>query len=318
MRGLRNSSIVLLLIFLIGCSTPVSSGKETKIGLLLAHNIDDQGWNTSGYQGLLNVHSKQKVDVFYKEEINTKAKALEAIKEFVKNDVNLVFGHGQSFVDIFMEIKDVYPDVHFITFNGEVSGNNITSLHFKGYAMGFFAGMLASDMSETNTLGVIAAFPTQPEVEGFVEGASFQNKSTKVKVEYVSSWDNISLALEVYERMVAEGIDVFYPAGDGYHVSIIEEVKKDGLFVIGYVSDHSDLGQSTVLTSTIQHVDTLYELVVEQFFQDQLESGNQYFDFAEGVISLGNFSSEVPLKLQQILNDAIDNYIETGKLPNEY
>jgi transcriptional activator of comK gene len=318
MNLFRISLTVVLILFMVGCSTVTETDRLTKVGLLLPHNIDDQGWNTKGYEGLLKIRSSLNVDVFYKEEINSKEKTLLAIEEFIDTGVNLIFGHGQMYAPFFMELKDEYPSVHFITFNADVEGENITSLHFEGYSMGFFAGMLASEISESKTLGVIAAFPWQPEVEGFLEGASFQNNDIEVKVEFVSSWVDIETATQFFNQMVKDGVDVFYPTGDGYHVAIIEEVKKHGLYVIGYVGDQSDLGQSTVLTSTIQHVDYLYEIVTDKFLKGELGTGNKYFDFAEGVISLGTFSSEVPQELQYKINEAINTYMETGKLPNEF
>ncbi|OIJ18480.1 BMP family ABC transporter substrate-binding protein [Anaerobacillus alkalidiazotrophicus] len=317
MSFFRISLIVTLLLISIGCSTSIETNMSTKVGLLLPSNIDDQGWNSKGYKGLLNIHSKMNVDVFYKEEINSMEKVNDAILEYEKLGVNLVFGHGKMYAMKFLELKDQYPHMHFIAFNGDVSGENITSLHFEGYAMGFFAGILASEMSETNVIGVIAAYPWQPEVEGFVEGSQYQNPDVDVIVNYVSSWGNIDKAIELYNEMKLEGVDVFYPAGDGYHIPVIEEVRKHGLYVIGYVGDQSDLGQSTVLTSTIQHVDQLYELVAEEFFNGKLSTGNRYFDFAEGVISLGAFSPEVPEDIQVMISDEVQRYIDTGKLPNE-
>ncbi|WNF35759.1 BMP family ABC transporter substrate-binding protein [Bacillaceae bacterium IKA-2] len=306
-----------MFIFIIGCSTSTETEVITKVGLLLPDKIDDQGWNGKGYEGLLKIHSNLNFDVFYKEEINTKEKSVATIDEFLLSGANLIFGHGQMYAPIFMEIKDDYPDIHFVVFNGEVSGDRITSLRFQGYSMVFFAGMLASEMSETKNLGVIAAEPWQPEVKGFKEGALFQNKDVDVIVKYVSSWIDVSAALEHYHKMVENDVDVFYPAGDGYHVAVIEEIKKDGLSVIGFVGDHSDLGESTVLTSTIQHADELYEIIAEKFHNGQLATGNMNFDFSEGVISLGPYSPEVPLELQKKIDTAIRTYIETGKMPSE-
>ncbi|RXI98262.1 BMP family ABC transporter substrate-binding protein [Anaerobacillus alkaliphilus] len=317
MKFIRISLVILTFLFTIGCSTSTETNTITKVGLLLPHNIDDQGWNSKGYEGLLKIHSSLNLDVFYKEEINSKEKVVQAIDEFVDSGVNLIFGHGHLFAPFFMELKDDFPNVHFVTFNADVEGDNITSLHFEGYSMGFFAGMLASEMSDSKIVGVLAAFPWQPEVEGFVDGVKFQNAEVEVQVEFVSSWVNVDVAIELYNRMVNDGVDVFYPAGDGYHVAIIEEVKKHGLYAIGFVGDQSDMGQSTVLTSTIQHVDNLYELVAEKFLKGELDTGNKYYDFAEGVISLGAFSTEVPGEVQIQINEAINTYIETGKLPNE-
>lgn len=315
MKSLKFVIIILISIILNGCSAADSS-EPIKIGLLLPSTIDDQGWNSKGYQGLLNIHSKHGADVHYKEEINSIYEARSAVKAFSKQDVELIFGHGQIFADYFMELKDEYPDIHFVAFNGKVAGNNITSLHIEGHSMGFFAGMVASEMSESNVVGVLAAYPWQPEVEGFIEGATYQNKDIKVLVEFVMSWVDEEEAIGKYTKMANKQADVFYPAGDGFHVSLIEEIKREGLYAIGFVSDQSDLGQSTILTSTVQHVDALYLLVTEQYMNGDLLSGNHYFDFQDGVVSLGPFGQDVPEELQEEINLAIDEYIESGNLPN--
>ncbi|WP_332689265.1 BMP family ABC transporter substrate-binding protein [Halalkalibacter lacteus] len=310
--------LLLLLIQLIGCSNSSSTPSTiNRVGLLLEDTIDDQGWNSKGYQGLLNIHSNLNVDVVFKENINTEEKVRKAVESFVTDDVNLIFGHGRFFADLFTELGTTYPDIHFVSFNGEVQGDNVTSLHFDSYAMGYFAGMVAAAMTETGDVGVIAAHNWQPEVEGFHDGASLSGLKTNVHLKFVEGWTNSDVALTYFDDLKRTGVDVFYPAGDGYHLDLIEQIRKEGLYVIGFVGDQSDLGESTVLTSTVQHVDYLYELVAEQFNKNELGPGNLRFDFQDGVISLGDFSSKVPEGIQLQVEEAIRNYIETGELPKE-
>ena len=103
-----------------------------------------------------------------------------------------------------------------------------------------------------------------------------------------------------------------------FNVPVIEKIKENGLYAIGHVSDQADLGQSTVLTSTVQHVDKLYELVAEKYSKGTLESGNLNFDFQEGVISMGAYSPLVDEEFQaEIEIKPIEEYIETGNLPTE-
>lgn len=306
----------VLITLLIGCS-PISQGELEKVGLLVSHTIDDQGWNSKGYEGLLSIHSELDVEIFLKENIETYAETYRAVKEFSEEGVTLIFGHSSLFAEYFMELKDDFPHIHFVSFNGTVDGENITSLHFDGYAMGYFAGMLSSDMTETGNIGVIAAYPHQPEVQGFEDGSYYNNPKVKVKVEYVNSWSNVELASTILDDMIAEDVDIIYPAGDGFHISIMEKIKNEGLFGIGYVSDHIDLGESTVLTSTVQHVEKLYTLIAEKYRAGELEGGNFYFDFADGVISLGTFSKEVPVDIRKKVELAVEGYIETEKLPHE-
>jgi transcriptional activator of comK gene len=314
----KKLGLVLILLFsLFGCGQPTAQGKLQKVGLLVPETIDDQVWGTKGYMGLLKIQSELKVDVFYKEGVNNESKIRAAIDEFKQNDVNLVFGHGSEYANFFNTISSEYPDIHFVLFNVKADGKNVTSLNFKSNAMGFFGGMVAGEMSKSDKVGVLAAFEWQPEVDGFFEGAYYQNENVHVEIQYVQDWNDTSIAIPLLNEMIKNGVDIVYVAGDGYNVSVIERLKEEGLYAIGFVSDQSDLGKGTVLTSTVQHVDVLYEVVANSFNKGELESGELFFDFQDGVISLGKFSPLVDKEFQASLKDQIEEYKKTGLLPNQ-
>nr|WP_281274457.1 BMP family ABC transporter substrate-binding protein [Mesobacillus subterraneus] len=317
-RMLRRFGLILISLLLLGgCGQPLSTGKVEKVGLLVPETINDQVWGTKGYRGLLKVQSNLGVDVFFKEGMDSEEVVVQAVKEFDRKGVNLIFGHGNEYAAYFNKISKEYPDIHFISFNGDARNDNTTSLNFNAYAMGFFGGMVASHMSKTGRVGIIAAYEWQPEVEGFYDGAIFENEEMKVDIRYVGHWDDQDQAMDDLDKVLTAGADVIYPAGDGFNVPIIEKVKDKGLYVIGYISDQSDFGESTVLTSTVQHVDDLYELTAKKYNNGELKSGNVSFDFQDGVISLGKFSPQVGSEYRKKLNTYINTYKESGKLPNQ-
>jgi transcriptional activator of comK gene len=160
-------------------------------------------------------------------------------------------------------------------------------------------------------------FEWQPEINGFFEGAYFQNEDVQVDIQYVQDWNDTQSAMLLLDEMIGTGIDIVYVAGDGYNVPIIEKLKEEGLYAIGFVSDQSDLGKETVLTSTVQHVDVLYEVIANSFNKGELESGELYFDFQDGVISMGKFSPLVDKTFQTDLKEYIEEYKESGLLPNQ-
>jgi transcriptional activator of comK gene len=313
---LTHFGIILLCLFtLTACGQPLTSGELKKVGLLVTESVNDQVWGTKGYKGMLKIQSRFDVDVYYKEGMNSQEIVERAVKEFDQKGVNLIFGHGNEYAEYFNKLSSEYPDIHFVSFNGNATEKNTTSLNFEAYAMGFFGGMVAGHMTRTDQVGVIAAYEWQPEVEGFYEGVMYENDDAKVDIQYVRQWDDDAGAFKILDNMLQKNVDVVYPAGDGYNVPVIEKIKEQGLFAIGFISDQSDLGESTVLTSTIQHVDSLYELVAEKFSKGELESGNLYFDFQDDVISLGNFSPLVDKEFQDSLTEMIETYKESGKLP---
>ncbi|MBT2689034.1 BMP family ABC transporter substrate-binding protein [Bacillus sp. ISL-47] len=309
--------LLLCLLLLVSCGQAMSTGKLEKAGLLVPDTVNDQVWGTKGYKGMLKIQSQYNVEVFYKEGMNSEMVVERAVKEFDQKGVNLIFGHGNEYVEYFNNISKKYPHIHFVSFNGNAKKDNTTSLNFEAYAMGFFGGMVAGHVTKTETVGVLAAFEWQPEVEGFYEGANHANKNVNVEIQYVGNWDNDQKAIKLLDKLISKDTDVVYPAGDGYNVPVIEKLKEKGLYAIGFISDQSDLGESVVLTSTVQHVDVLYELVAEKFNKGELDSGNLSFDFQDEVISLGKFSPIVDEEFKKELNAAIEEYKKTGKLPNE-
>ncbi|MRG87066.1 BMP family ABC transporter substrate-binding protein [Salinibacillus xinjiangensis] len=308
----------IITLFITGCSDSIESNEVKNVGMLVEGTIYDQTWGKKGYMGLLEIKEEMDANVFFKEGVNSQVAVNEAVESFANKGVTLIFGHGSTYGRYFSSIRKEYPEIQFVYFNGDKYGENLTSLNFNANAMGFFAGMVASSMTETNQVGVVGAFEWQPEIDGFYEGVKYENPDVDVTIRTVNHWDNEQMALKTYKTMVEEkNIDIVYPAGDGFSVPIIEQAKEDGLYSIGYVSDLHDLGESTVLTSTVQHVDRLYLLAAQLFNKGKLTSGIMSFDFQDGVVSMGTFSDEVPESVQNRINEAVDHYIETGKLPNQ-
>ncbi len=309
--------IVLSTFFLASCGQADNKGQLKSVGLLVSGTVTDQVWGTKGYKGLLNIQSKYNVDVYYKEYVDSLALTESAVEEFKHKGVNLIFGHGSEYAEFFDILSKKYPDIHFISFNSSANNENTTSASFDGYTMGFFGGMVAGHMTKTNIISVIAAFDTQPEVQGFKDGAMYENENVKVLTDFVQSWDNREKALKLLDTAIANEADIIYPAGDGFNVDIIEQVKAKGLYAIGYVSDQSDLGKMTVLTSTVQDVSEMFDILASDFNEGKLKSGNISYGMKENVITLGKFSPSIDAAFIEKINQGIKQYKQTGKFPSK-
>ncbi|SHG23072.1 BMP family ABC transporter substrate-binding protein [Ornithinibacillus halophilus] len=308
---------IFIILFLSGCSNSYNEGDIQKVGMLTEGKIHDHPWIEKGYEGLKTVEEKFNVEVVYKENIAPGEETSDVVEELVNDGVNLIFGHSSSYGKSFFEISKDYPDVHFVYFNGTYYNENVTSLNFNSHAMGFFAGMLASEMSETNEVGIIAAYQWQPEIEGFYEGVKYQDETTNIQMNFIYDWNDTSIALEMYEQMKDKNVDVFYPAGDAFSETIIQHASKDQLYAIGYVSDQLEIDPRTVLSSTVQRVNELYEIVAERFNKGELEGEIITFDFKDEVLSIGEFSPDVPESFKNEILEAVEEYKESGLLPNQ-
>lgn len=320
-RPLKKTSIIVIAIIgvtlLVGTLYLFDKRNIQKVGILLEGTTNDQPWDRRGYEGLLSIGEDFDADIYIKENIQTEKQISSAVKNLVGKETRIIFGHSHLYGRYFVDMADSFPNTHFVYFNGGYSADNVTSLNFDSHAMGFFGGMVAGRMTKTDQIGIIAAYEWQPEVEGFYEGVKFQNPDASVHINFINDWAANEVAINIYETMKNKQVDVFYPTGEFFANKIVREADQDGLYAIGYVSEKANVNERTVLTSTIQHVDRLYVLAAELYQKNKLKGGVMTFDFADGAITLGEFSPDVPENYTQYIRDLIEAYIDTGLLPNE-
>lgn len=308
---------LLIIIPLVSCHQLTEQPNLQKVGMILESDINENAWNELGYRGLLNIGEQYDVDTIYRANVIEEHDVIDVVDEFSKLGVNLIFGHSNIYGKYFAEIASYYPDIHFVYFNGSYFGDNISSFNFESNAMGFFGGMVASEMTETNEIGVIAAYEWQPEVEGFYEGAKYHDEDVNVHIKFINNWHDQQLAYDIYNKMQENGVDVFYPSGDNFSEEIINRASKDNNYAIGYVTNQFDVNPDYVLTSTIQHVDKLYTIAAKRFQDKSIYGGIFSFDFQDSVISLGPFNPIVPEQFQKKIRMMIDDYNKTNLLPHQ-
>src|SRR5690625_108838 len=320
MDKLAKRSIILLftisLFLLAGCTKHQDNLHINKVGMIVEGSIDEE-WNQKGYKGLEEIKNEFDVNVLYEENIRTESETIAAVDQLIHNGANLIFGHGNHYGRFFVDVAEGYPDVHFVYFNGGYFNDHVTSMNFNSYAMGFFGGMVASEMTETKHVGIIASYEWQPEIEGFYEGVKYQDSTTKVHVNYVNKWNETAVSTAIYDEMQAEDVDVIYPTGETYSQDVIAQASKDGVYAIGYGADQAISDDNEVLTSMVQHIDKLYLLAARKFNEQELEGGFMTFDFQDNVITLGDFSPDVPVEYQEYIAELVDKYAETNLLPHE-
>ncbi len=180
--------------------------------------------------------------------------------------------------------------------------------------MAFFGGMVAGEMTSSNHVGIIAAYEWQAEIEGFYEGVKYQNARAKVHINYLNRNDK-KKAMEIYDEMKEDAVDVYYPAGDTFSRDVIHQASKDKLYAIGYLTDQSEVDPKTVLTSTVEQIDQLYQRIAEKYNERELQGEVLSLDFQDDLIVLGEFSADVPQQFQQTVRKAIEDYKENDILP---
>lgn len=309
--------ILLIISVLLLTSCGNHKGELQKVGLITDNQIEDLSWEKRGFAGLQQIEKKYGVDVFLEENIQSESEVGKAVDDMAHRGVNLIFGQSSNYGNYFINLAKEYPNVHFVYFNGTYTSKRVSSISFQSHAMSFFAGMIAAKMSESGHVGILAAYEWQDEIEGFFEGVKYQDSDAKVHINFIEQWSDPEKGKNIYEKMLADDVDVFYPTGDSFSADIIKQAHEDDVYAIGYLEDQAKIAPSTVLTSTIQEISSVYERIADQFNEGELSGGVIRYDFADEVVRLGEFNDDIPRSFQQKIEKLINDYKDSGVLPYE-
>lgn len=307
---------IVLMINTIGCNASkpktLSTSQELKVGLLVEGTIFDQSWDSLAYQTLRKIERELGAKVEYSElhgdatDQRIEQEAIAMIREGNK----LLFGHGAVFQDTFNRLGPRYPDVSFIFFNGVSLADNVYAINFAAESIGFFAGVGAALMTKKNVVGVITAYPNQPEYAGFKAGAHFINQHINVLTDAVGNWGDRERGKQLAYHLIEHGADVLIGFGDGFNIEVINAARERNVYAIGFLTDQSFIARDTVLYSVTQNVEDIYMDVVQLAMKNQLQ--NMPFpvlDFSNGGQNITPFSDMMPVDTQQKIIETLEKYI---------
>lgn len=187
---------------------------------------------------------------------------------------DLIVGDAFAAEDAVRAVAADYPDVAFAFGSGgaEVAPNFSV---FDNWLQdpGYLAGMLAGGLTESDTIGVVAAMPI-PEVNrivnAFVEGVGETNPDATVNVSFINSFFDPASAGDAAEAQIAQGADVLFAERAG----VIEVAQENDLPVFGMMVDQSELAPDNVVSSLVWNMRPTIEALVEQVCTDTYEAQN--------------------------------------------
>lgn len=320
-------AVLLLFVFAltisVGCggqsqdknaSSDTGEKKAPKAALLLSGPINDGGWNTSAYEGLMELKDMG-YETAYTEKVQ-KSDQESIMRDYAKKGFTLIIGHGFEFGDALTTVAAEFPDVKFLQVGGAVQGANLASGEFRLGELSYLTGKIAAKVTKTNKVGFVGAMeiPTiQAEVTTIKEVVPQFNPKATVTVAYTGSWEDINKGKEAALAQIANGCDVIIGIGDACDAGAIQAAQEKGVKFIGWSGDMNKLAPDTVLTSGVQSVPGIITYVGKAVLDGNFKGEHKVYGVAEGVQYLGEFSPSIDAKVkEEALKDQED--IKSGAL----
>ena len=293
-----------------------------KVALLLPGPITDRAWSASGHAGLMAVESQLGLEVAFNESVQP-ADMESGFRFFASNGYNIIIGMGSQFTDALLTVADEFPDHYFIIVNGSQYRDNVRSVQLSDEQAGYVAGALATLLTETGVVGMVAGQEVPPilrGLNGFEQAVRDTSARVGKDVRYITSltgsMDDVALAKEVALSTIDQGADVLYELANQAGSGVIEAARERDILVIGSSTDQNSAAPDHVVQSMVRDTPAAYVHFVKQIIDGNFTPEVVLYGVGEGVIHLApwhGFENRVPQDIKDELA-AIMKDIADGKI----
>ncbi len=253
------------LVAVLSLASPSSTARAAealKVAVVLPGAINDQSWNSLGYQGLQAIKKEFGAEVAYSENVQP-ADQVDALRDYVRRGFNVIFVHGGQFEDAALTVGAEAPDVtFFVTAGAKGNGKNVLTLDAARDQMMYGLAYLGSKLSKSGKLGYVTSLEGVPAVVmsvcGFRAGAAAGNPAAKVSVIYLPDMEDVARAREAVLALVGDGADFIVGDLNRGIQGVLDVAKEKGVLTTGRVADHIKIYPKGVVTAALENWANMY------------------------------------------------------------
>ena len=301
-------SVVVTMGTLVGCNkTEKVEDGEFKVTLVLDEGgVNDQSFNQSAWEGALEAQEELDVEVSYLESTQ-ESEYLSNIETAIDNESDLVIGVGFKIADTIKEAALAYPEQNFAIIDGTYDEipKNVQPILFNEEQAGYSVGLIASQMTETKTVGFVGGMDI-PSVTNFLVGfekaLKEENSDIKVLTQYANSFTDTAKGKAIANQMISQNADIIFSAGGGVNTGVFESAKESGIKAIGVDMPSNYISPETIITSALKNVGIGVKTTIQEALEGNFKGGEvKMFDLSNGGVGF---------EKTDLLSDETIEYVE--------
>lgn len=324
-------SLIVLLVFCMifsGCSSNVADAEPEvneveepavepeeplKVAFLLDGPINDQGWNSLAYEGMLMAQENLGIEGSYAESVQQSDNE-EVIRNYIANDFDVIYAHGYNFTDACLLLAPEFPEIIFFIGGVDVSAEpNLASLNVDNYEQGFMQGVIAAILSESNQIGAVSGMEIPPITaasEGFVAGALYARPDIDVVTAFTGDFVDAAKVKETANAMIDQGCDVIMVDCGSANLGGLEAAEEAGVMLVGSNTDMNPQAPDTVVTTVIDDFSIGIGVVIEDILAGTFMPQMYNYGIIDGVTYMTPYHSFEETLSQDIKNEIEEIYMD--------
>ena len=278
--------------------------KPLKVALLLTGNLGDMSFLDSANEGMKEVEKKHNVTCQVIEMGSDSSKYEGNFLDASDEGYDIIIGSGWQSQEPIQNVAPDYPDTKYILFDASVDYDkgdysNVYSINYKQNEGSFLAGVMAGEMTETNTIGFLGGMQGSV-IDDFMLGYISDSATCK------------EMSLADYNQGNA---DVVFTAAGASGVGTLDAAKETGKWAIGVDSDQAMLYKDSdpekanhIPASVMKRVDNSLVRAFDLNAEGKLPWGkSETLGLADGAVGLSEnefYEKLVPENVRADIEDA--------------
>jgi basic membrane protein A len=317
----RVSAFLLIVpLLLSSCSTGSASQQVLNVGLIFATGgLGDTSFNDSAYSGLLEAQKRLNVR-FETANFGEKESNLEALRNFARNDYDLIVGIAFENQDNIATVAAEFPDSRFAIIDVALTGDNIASIVYREQEGDFLMGVLAAMLTKTKVVGIVGGMdiPAIRRIEkGFRQGVSYQDPTVTIISDIAGTFSDPVLGKKLADAQYDRGADVIHNAASRTGLGIIEAAKERDKLTTGTSGDQRYLAPGNMIGNRPKRVDSALLMIIEEVKDGKFSPGIRSLGIKENGLALGPFDETVVNKPMLDRLEELKKKIVSGEIAIE-
>lgn len=211
------------------------------------------------------------------------------IDQAAQKNFHTIIALGASLTNAVNDTASLYPHNNFVLIDGKAkAADNVTSITFNSWEMGYLAGIAAASSSKTHIVGILSQV-NSPLAKGYQAGINYYSKhyhlKTTLLTKNISSTPNKAQTENLTQQIYAKNADIIFSAvgqnSDGVFsaAKAINQARpvNQKVWVIGVDNNQSNLGNyqakggqpsNFTLTSVVKNISQVIETISERSFNN--------------------------------------------------
>ena len=331
-RGLKITILIVVAAIIIVAAymafspkaPPTTPTGKIKVAVIYVTPIEEP-WNTVMHEAMSWASSSLNIEYVYSEKVDT-ADVERVIREYITAGYDIIIPHSWGYHPVTIKVAKEYSKVAFAQGSGPLDLEyppNVVLYDYWIQDASYIAGVIAGNMTKTNIIGVVAAYPV-PDVNrlvnAFAAGAKSINPKVNIKVIYIESWFDPVKGKEAAKALIDEGADFIYAERYGPFEAAKEAIQKGKtVYCFGNIVDQSRLAPEVVLASVVWDLKTFIKHLVEMKRSGEWKGGVYNWGMKEGWAKLvwnQALKSKVPKEIVSLTERIQDDIVnERLKVP---